>query len=492
MSSPTTPGVKPGAPATLVWGTVVAGCLGGLLLVGAPPGINWLLVAGAVGVVVCWAWRGDLTGHQLTYGALSLALVTTTIISSAEWLIVPSLIAALAMGSYAVAPGRVWSEVLLGLSAVAWRLPGAVAWLMRARGDVTERRLGKAIPVLRGVALGTGLLLVFGTLFVSADRAFAQLAENALALADVDVQLPGRVVVAATVALLALSLASFSPSMNLGRGGPVQWVGDAAMGRTGRDRGRPARTEWITALAMLDALFFVFVAVQIAVLFGGRDHVLETAGLTYAEYARSGFFQLVAVAFLTLAVLGLSNRFIGRESSQDHIVLKVLGGTLIALTLVVLASALKRLLLYEEVFGFTRLRLSVHAVIVWLALVFAIIAVSGVFDIGRLVPRILVATSALVLLGFALLRPDALIASRNVARFERTGKIDLGYLRSLSADAVPALVRLPEPQRSCALASLRVELAAGEPPWSFNASRDEAREILTEVRAASPMDCHYR
>ena len=49
------------------------------------------------------------------------------------------------------------------------------------------------------------------------------------------------------------------------------------------------------------ALFAAFVALQIAALYGGHDHVLRTAGLTYAEYAHEGFAQLMVAAALTLA-----------------------------------------------------------------------------------------------------------------------------------------------------------------------------------------------
>ena len=58
---------------------------------------------------------------------------------------------------------------------------------------------------------------------------------------------------------------------------------------------RLSRAEWVIPLALLDALFLAFVIVQLAVLFGGHDRVLRTTGLTYAEYARSGFWQLLAV-----------------------------------------------------------------------------------------------------------------------------------------------------------------------------------------------------
>ena len=51
--------------------------------------------------------------------------------------------------------------------------------------------------------------------------------------------------------------------------------------------------ETSVVLGLLDALFLAFVAVQVCYLFGGAERVVETAGLTYAEYARRGFFDLV-------------------------------------------------------------------------------------------------------------------------------------------------------------------------------------------------------
>ena len=41
--------------------------------------------------------------------------------------------------------------------------------------------------------------------------------------------------------------------------------------------------------------FLAFVVIQVRYLFGGAGRVAATAGLTYAEYARRGFFELVTV-----------------------------------------------------------------------------------------------------------------------------------------------------------------------------------------------------
>src|SRR3712207_1338717 len=68
-------------------------------------------------------------------------------------------------------------------------------------------------------------------------------------------------------------------------------------------------------LGLLDALFLAFVAVQVRYLFGGAERVVETAGLTYAEYARRGFFELVTVTALVLPLLLLAHWFLRDRKS---------------------------------------------------------------------------------------------------------------------------------------------------------------------------------
>jgi hypothetical protein len=199
---------------------------------------------------------------------------------------------------------------------------------------------------------------------------------------------------------------------------------------TGERKRRLGRVEWVIVLGALDALFAAFVAVQLAALFGGHDFVSETAGLTYADYARQGFGQLLAVAALTLAIIAVARR-------DDRGVRWLLGG-LCVLTLVVLASALKRLGLYEEAFGYTRLRVSAHVAILWLGAIFALILAAGATRRPGLLPRAVVAVTAAFLIAFAASNPDLRIARGNLAR---GGELDGSYLNGLSADAAPALER---------------------------------------------------
>jgi hypothetical protein len=90
----------------------------------------------------------------------------------------------------------------------------------------------------------------------------------------------------------------------------------------------------------------------------------------------------------------------------------------------------------------------------------------------------MVAAGVIALLGLTAVDPERLIAEHNLARWAETGQLDTWYLSTLSADAVPALLDLPEPDRSCVL--LAIENRLGDPTdWrSTNFSREAARGLL--------------
>jgi hypothetical protein len=171
------------------------------------------------------------------------------------------------------------------------------------------------------------------------------------------------------------------------------------------------------------------------------------------------------------------------------VVLDVLLGVLLVLTLVVLASALKRLLLYEEVLGYTRLRISVHAVILWMAGVLVMVILAGALRRGSWLPPAVVGWSAAGLLVFNVANPDALVAERNIERFQRGGGVHVDYLALLSADAVPSLAQLPPGLRACVLAH-HAELFTEPDSWpGWNLGRARARATLERL---PPAPCSMR
>jgi hypothetical protein len=272
----------------------------------------------------------------------------------------------------------------------------------------------------------------------------------------------------------------------------VERVGSPWASITGvkKDRRNLQAPEWVIPLTLVNLVFAAFVVVQITVLFGGEQHVLRTTGLTYAEYARSGFFQLVVIAALVLVVVAASVNLAKSESERDRRLMQALLGLLCVLTLVVLLSALKRLGLYEETYGFTRLRFFVHVAIFWLALVILAVMTAGVRWNARWLPRIVVGLTAAGLLVVNVINPDAFIAARNLVRYEATGKIDTYYLSTmLSADAVPILVEAPEEVRACVLAGHYRRFGQPLSFWSWNLGREAARDALASTVRVKERDC---
>jgi hypothetical protein len=86
-----------------------------------------------------------------------------------------------------------------------------------------------------------------------------------------------------------------------------------------------------------------------------------------------------------------------------------------------------------------------------------------------------------MLLGLAVLDPEGYAASRNAVRYEQTGKIDAWYLRALSADATPALTRLPDPVRRCTLSWIADDLKEPDPWYAWNLGRSRAREAIKRL-----------
>jgi hypothetical protein len=221
------------------------------------------------------------------------------------------------------------------------------------------------------------------------------------------------------------------------------------------------RGEWALPLGALVLLLGAFVATQLTTMFGGNRHVLQTAGLTYAQYAHSGFAQMLAVAALTLAVVGAAARW----ARADGLLLRALLAALCVLTLVVLASALRRLGLYEQAYGFTRLRLAADAALLWLGALFGLVLLAGVAG-GTWLPRAMVAVTGAAVLVFALSDPDRRIAERNLD----SGRVDEAYLSGLGPDALPALAR----RAPCAAEAVRERLG-GDGLIGLNVARIRAR-----------------
>lgn len=466
--------VRPDPPAAVrsatLWSVLATAVLSALLL-GEGSGLNLLIVAvpAALGAYFAARAAGRTVRRWTVVWALGgPALLVIPALRDAGWPTFLAVVSAMALGSFALHGSGSWPGVLFSPLGLLGSIGTGFGWAwsgVRERSGGARERWG---PAVRTVLVAAVLLLVFGALFAGADAAFADLLGGLVpdfSVADG----PWRILLFLVGLVGALAAARTAAA-------PLRW--DRMRVRPGRSRGR---AEWAVPLIVLDLLFAAFIAVQLAVLFGGYDKVLKETGLTYAAYARQGFWQLLWATVLTLAVIALALRWAPRDRALVRSVL----GTLCVLTLVVVASALRRMDLYVDAYGLTRLRISVAAMELWLGLVIVLIMAAGVWG-ARWLPRAVAASAAVAVLAFGLVSPDGLVAEQNVQRYQDTGKIDIGYFQDLSADAVPALDTLPEPERSCALAGIADRFGSdgrggtGKPWYATSLAESRARGILRE------------
>src|SRR6266550_490148 len=246
-------------------------------------------------------------------------------------------------------------------------------------------------------------------------------------------------------------------------------------------------------LLAADALFLFFVALQIAYLFGGVD-TLNATGLTYSEYGRRGFFELIAVAVLAGGLV------FGVELVVAHRSRLYVGAALalVVATCIVVVSAAYRMHLYQLAYGWTEQRFYALAGIGWLggaSLVAAIL-------IWRNETRWLLHAAGLLGLAVAfavnLIGPSAFVARQDLERVvnpsglpdDARRVLDAYYLGSLGDGAVPTLVeylpRLGASDRQALGSALRTfalekrDLSIG--PWQTQSvDRVRAREALLGV-----------
>ncbi|HEX6700761.1 MAG TPA: DUF4173 domain-containing protein [Gaiellaceae bacterium] len=351
-----------------------------------------------------------------------------------------------------------------------------VSWDEVPRGRLAVH----AVAVGRGLAIGVPLLLVFGGLFVAADAVFQGLVTDALRVGNPLTHLAIAVVCAWVAAGVLRSVVVPAKESAPGRSAPSLGI-----------------VETCVVLGVLDALFAAFVAVQFRAAFGGAAYVERTTSLTYAAYARRGFFELVVVAALALPLLVAADWLVERRSRRDTILFRALAGLLIALLFVVMASALERMRLYQRAYGLTELRLYSTAFMLWLAAVCCWFLATVLRGRRRAFAVGVVVTGLAAVLTLNVLNPDGLVARIDVDRARpMRHPLDVRYVTHLSADAVPTLVaRLdrmrPEGRAAVARALLHRWGGASHDWRTWSLARATAERTVRSHRAELEAAARY-
>jgi hypothetical protein len=435
----------------LMWAVALGLLADALLRTPGRPGLNaalWALV-GLVVLVMLLRRRCDPPPGETNWiiGAAFVFVVTLTLRDS-EALAAISVFAALVLLGLAAGRGATAWVTRAQLSDVAFSairvgLLGAGGPLSWGRGDPDAvpsspglSRSGRTL--FRGTLMALPALLFLGALLMSADEVFARLIRNTF---QIDIEVIVQHI--AITAVIAWASAGYLRALLV--------PDDEIMNQLRVPRPALPAAEVTVALWILNFLFIAFMIVQLRYLFGGATLVEVTPGLTYADYARKGFFELVTTATLVVPILLLADWSAAQDNVRSRNVLRGTALVLVVLLVGVIASAAFRMRLYQQAYGLTEDRLYGSVFIVWLTAVLGWLVVTVLrgrrerFALGSIVAG-LASIAAL-----NVINPHALIAKVNLDRMSSGRVYDGEYVAALSADAVPVTLsridRLPEVER---------------------------------------------
>jgi hypothetical protein len=423
---------------TILSVALVLGILADVLFHGAGPGLNVPLWIGSLVLAGRWVRRGAHRADVVLVGLLALLVCFAACVAwrASPFLRFWSLVALLAAGGaiatqlrqpianaglvdYLRGTAAAFGHLATGAGTTAQELPlPGPAWARY------RRRVGAATV---GVALAVPVFLVFGGLLTAADPVVEGFVTR---LFDWDF---ARALEHAGIVLLAgWPAAGWLRAMAVPHERTERNGGTALLPR------KVGAVELAVPLGTLTVLLVCFVAVQARYLFGGAS-IMQLTGLTYAEFARRGFFQLVWLGALVVPLLLGAQLALDRTSPGAVQSFRALVVVLVALVGLVMVSALGRMKLYVTAYGLTEDRLYATAFMTWVGGVLVWFAATELRNRPRRFTSGAVLAGVAVIAALNVLNPDGLVARTNLARAQAGLPFDAAYLARLSVDAVPAI-----------------------------------------------------
>ena len=353
-------------------------------------------------------------------------------------------------------------------------------------------------PIVRGVVIALPVIAIFASLLASADLIFGQRLGDLIKWFNIE-NLPELIFRLVYIVVIGYALA-----------GVILHASTESNDEKLANEDKPyippflGYIESTIVLGSVVVLFTAFVVIQFQYFFGGLTNI-HIDGYTYADYARRGFGELVTVAFFSLLMLLTLTAITKRETEAQRRIYSGLGVALVALLLVMLASAFKRLGLYEAVYGFSRLRTYTHVFLIWIGLLLIVTIVLEILRKERLFTFAMLIASFGFAISLPILNVDAFIVNQNIQREIRSQNdtklsqgsrvdLDAAYFLDLSDDAVPALVEayqtksLPDSVREkvgASLACIQYQRGQDNPKltWqSFHFARFNADKALATIQ----------
>jgi hypothetical protein len=183
-----------------------------------------------------------------------------------------------------------------------------------------------------------------------------------------------------------------------------------------------------TIMILVNVLFALFIFIQFRYLFS--NSIIE--GMTFSGYARKGFFELTVISLIIIGMILILKYF-----SKDKLN-KILQSLLLLSTMVIAYSAIFRMNLYLEAYGYTWLRL-ISLCFIYLQIIIMIVTLVAIWRRIR-VKTIITAMYLTAYLTLNFVNMDAIIIKENMDRYFDGHELDTYYFTVMSHDANESLL----------------------------------------------------
>jgi hypothetical protein len=421
---------------------LAVGISGDLLLRGSEGRLGftlWILILVGVALTLVDRVARERRLLLLGVGAAAFGLVWRDV----DLLHVIALLSVLCTGALVIWHGSgkriadltVVQSVRAAVLAVLTTIGGAPSALREGLDDVggstTTGRTVRALAI--GAVLAVPPLFIVMTLLGNSDRVFGAFLQAVIEFVSTD---------ALQHVALAAVLTWFAAGwLRAARGEPTGLrVPEVA------SPGAPFLTVSVGLFGLV-ALLALFLGTQARMLFGGAAYLRAAADLTVAEYARDGFFEMVAAAGIVLGTLVVAEWLLATDDAAARKRFGAVGTVLVVQVSLLLGSAMVRMGLYVREFGLSVDRAFALAVMVLVSAALVTVALTTVrARAARFAPAMLGVTVGWVMM-LALVNLEGIVVRVNVARAVAGAPFDAAYHAVLSADALPVLraqaARLP-------------------------------------------------
>ncbi|MDE1464391.1 DUF4153 domain-containing protein [Spartinivicinus poritis] len=341
--------------------------------------------------------------------------------------------------------------------------------------------------IIFGLLWATPLLLLFGGLLIASDPRFQHFAESIFSFNAEQIMLTGVEFGCYWFITLIFFYLTLAPGVGQAKSS------NEILQQTTKASISVDSIQVLTVLASINLLFFAYIGVQLTYFFGGDKLVLNTDNLSYATYAKQGFWELVFVAMLVIPVLLVVDALqTNKPSNIKKWCLRLSILTIVA-TAIIELSALHRMALYLKNYSLTELRFYSTAFLFFIMSIFICYAVT----VLRQKRGAFVLWSSSTALSFILIlniiNPDALIAKANLENKFSNIKPDTSYLSSLSEDAYPVIADYIQENPTKNWCNLLVQFnyrlqGYNNASWQqWNWSIDQAQQVVASL--TEKQDC---